>query len=235
MVRFSCMTWFVTPSGSPVRLSGPCGGISSERLAATCRGVGAPPHCSRQRCSPRPRWSGSRCARQITWFAALMLTVLGLGLLVTFLAGDTRFLLLEGSVLMVGVGVVLLLGAGWTPLTPSAGQTSQPGPAAALDELFGSRADLRRRFTVRAVTWGTGPLAESIARLPLVRVLLPRHDGGAVRCAAARNDPHPAGPECRSYAGCLARSEPCRARPVRGGGRPAAHLGGIGTGGVGAA
>lgn len=111
-------------------------------------------------------------SRQITWFAALMLTVFGFGLLLTFLAGDARFLLLKDSIVTAGVGTVFLLSAmSGRPLTLSASQTTQPWRAAALDELFRSRADVRRRFVVNAVVWGVGLLLESAARIPLVYTL----------------------------------------------------------------
>jgi intracellular septation protein A len=110
--------------------------------------------------------------RQITWFAALMLTVFGLGLLLTFLAGDARFLLLKDSIVTAGVGTVFLLSAVFgRPLTLSAAQTSQPWRAAELDEMFNRRADIRRRFVVSAIVWGVGLLLESVARIPLVYTL----------------------------------------------------------------
>jgi hypothetical protein len=110
--------------------------------------------------------------RQITWFAALMLTVFGLGLLLTFLAGDARFLLLKDSIVTAGMGTVFLLSATFGhPLTLSAAQTSQPWRAAELDEMFNRRPDIRRRFVVSAIVWGVGLLLESVARIPLVYTL----------------------------------------------------------------
>lgn len=110
--------------------------------------------------------------RQVTWFAAVMLTVFGLGLLLTFLAGDARFLLVKDSVVTAGVGLVFLLSAvHGRPLTLSAAQTSQPWNAAAIDDLFARRADVRRRVTLSAVVWGAGLLIESAVRIPLVYTL----------------------------------------------------------------
>lgn len=110
--------------------------------------------------------------RQVTWFAAVMLAVFGLGLLLTFVAGDARFLLLKDSVVTAGVGVVFLLSAAYgRPLTLSAAQTGQPWRAAAIDDLFRNRADVRRRFGVSAVVWGLGLLLESVVRIPLVYAL----------------------------------------------------------------
>lgn len=90
--------------------------------------------------------------RQVTWFAAVMLAVFGLGLLLTFLAGDARFLLLKDSIVTAGVGIVFLLSTlAGRPLTVSAAQTSQPWRAAAIDEMFRNRPDLRRRFVIPLV------------------------------------------------------------------------------------
>lgn len=110
--------------------------------------------------------------RQVTWFAALMLAVFGIGLLLTFVAGDARYLLLKESFVTAGVGVVFLLSAaGGRPLTLSAAQTSQPWRADAIDRLFRERRDLRRRFFVSSVVWGVGLLTESAVRVPLVYTL----------------------------------------------------------------
>lgn len=110
--------------------------------------------------------------RRVTWFAALLLAVFGLGLLASFLVGDARFLLLKDSLVTAGVGTVFLLSAAHgRPLTLSAAQTSQPWHAAALDALFDRRADVRRRFTVSAVVWGAGLLLEAGIRIPLVYAL----------------------------------------------------------------
>lgn len=109
--------------------------------------------------------------REITWFGALMLAVFGLGLLLTFVAGDVRFLLIKDSVVTSGVSLVFLLSAFGRPLTLSAAQTSQPWRAAALAEMYETRPDQRRRFVISSVVWGVGLLAESVVRIPLVLTL----------------------------------------------------------------
>jgi uncharacterized membrane protein len=110
--------------------------------------------------------------RQVTWFAAVMLAVFGIGLLLTFIAGDARFLLLKESFVTAGVGIVFLLSAfGGRPLTLSAAQTSQPWRADAIDRMFRERPDLRRRFFVSSIVWGVGLLIESAVRVPLVYTL----------------------------------------------------------------
>lgn len=110
--------------------------------------------------------------RQVTWFAAVMLAVFGLSLLLSFVSGDARFLLLKESFVTAGVGTVFLLSVlGGRPLTLSAAQTSQPWRAAAIDRMFRDRPDIRRRFFVSAVVWGVGLLIESAVRVPLVYTL----------------------------------------------------------------
>lgn len=110
--------------------------------------------------------------RQVTWFAAVMLAVFGLSLLLTFVAGDARFLLLKESFVTAGVGVVFLLSVlGGRPLTLSAAQTSQPWRADAIARLFHDHPDIRRRFFVSSVVWGVGLLIESAVRVPLVYTL----------------------------------------------------------------
>lgn len=110
--------------------------------------------------------------RQVTWFVAVMIAVFGLGLLLTFLAGDARVLLLKDSVVTASVGTVFLLSAvSGRPLTLAAAQTTQPWHAAALDDLFRRRADVRHRFVVSALVWGVGLLLESAVRIPLVYTL----------------------------------------------------------------
>lgn len=110
--------------------------------------------------------------RQVTWFAAVMLAVFGIGLLWTLATGDVRALLLKESVVTAGVGTVFLLSAVWgRPLTLSAAQTSRPGRADALAGLYRTRADVRRRFVVSALVWGAGLLIEAAVRVPLVATL----------------------------------------------------------------
>lgn len=110
--------------------------------------------------------------RRVTWFAAVMLAVFGTGLAWMLVTGDVRSLLLRESVVTAGVGTVFLLSAVWgRPLTLSAAQTSRPGRADALAELYRTRPDVRRRFVVSALVWGVGLVIEAAARVPLVTTL----------------------------------------------------------------
>ena len=110
--------------------------------------------------------------RRVTWFAAVMLAVFGLGLLWTFVAGDARALLLRDPVVTAGVGTVFLLSAAARrPLTLAAAKASRPGRAEALETLHRGRPDVRRRFLVSALVWGVGLLAAAVGHVVLVSTL----------------------------------------------------------------
>lgn len=110
--------------------------------------------------------------REVTWFAAVMLAVFGLGLALAFVGGDPRFLLVKDSFGTALVGLVFLasLVAG-KPLTLSAFQTWQPRQAAEMEELYRTIPPVRRTFRVSAVVWGVGLLLEAIVRIPLIYLL----------------------------------------------------------------
>ncbi len=110
--------------------------------------------------------------RQVTWFAAVMLAVFGLGLALAFVGGDPRFLLLKDSFGTGLVGLVFLasLFAG-KPLTLSAFQTWQPGRAREMEEHYRTIPMVRRSFRVSSTVWGVGLILEALARIPLIYTL----------------------------------------------------------------
>lgn len=111
-------------------------------------------------------------AREITWFAAVMLAVFGLGLALAFVGGDPRFLLVKDSFTTALVGLVFLgsLVAG-KPLTLSAFQTWQPHQAREMAELYRTLPPIRRMFRRSAAAWGVGLLLEATLRIPLIYLL----------------------------------------------------------------
>jgi hypothetical protein len=110
--------------------------------------------------------------REVTWFAAVMLGVFGLGLALAFVGGDPRFLLVKDSFGTALVGLVFLASLlGGKPLTLSAFQTWQPRQAAEMAELYRTIPPVRRTFRVSAVVWGIGLLVEAIVRIPLIYLL----------------------------------------------------------------
>ncbi|MDD7965587.1 VC0807 family protein [Actinomycetospora lemnae] len=119
----------------------------------------------------RLAWVAVR-TRRVTWFAALMLTVFGVGLALAFVDGDPRFLLVTDSFTTGLVGLVFLASLlGGTPLTLSAYQTSQPRRAREMAELYRTLPPVRRTFRVSAVVWGVGLLLLAIVRVPLIYLL----------------------------------------------------------------
>ncbi|MDD7939264.1 hypothetical protein PHK61_12645 [Actinomycetospora lutea] len=111
-------------------------------------------------------------ARQVTWFAAVMLAVFGLGLVLAFVGGDPRFLLVKDSFGTALVGLVFLasLAAG-KPLTLSAFQTWQPRGAQEMEEFYRTLPPIRTMFRRSAVVWGVGLLLEASLRIPLIYLL----------------------------------------------------------------
>ncbi|MEJ2870095.1 VC0807 family protein [Actinomycetospora sp. OC33-EN08] len=119
----------------------------------------------------RVAWVAVR-ARRITWFAALMVVVFGIGLVLSVVGGDARFLILKDSFTTGGVGLVFLVSLlGVRPLTFSAYRTWQPREAAELDAAWDSEPGIGRTFRISAVVWGVGLLAEAALRVPLVYAL----------------------------------------------------------------
>jgi hypothetical protein len=116
-------------------------------------------------------WVAAR-SRRITWFAAIMLGVFGVGTVLTFTGGDPRVLLLKDSATTAMIGAVFLVSLlGEHPLTLSAAQTWRPVRAQRLAELYRSEPAARRVFRVSALGWGVGLLGESVLRVPLIYLL----------------------------------------------------------------
>jgi hypothetical protein len=110
--------------------------------------------------------------RRITWFAAMMLAVFGVGLALAFVGGDPRFLLLKDSFSTAAIGIVFLASlAGAHPLTLSAAQTSKPAEAEDLAALYRTEPAARRAFRISALGWGLGLLAEATVRVPLIYLI----------------------------------------------------------------
>jgi hypothetical protein len=121
----------------------------------------------------RTLW-GSVRHRTLNQFATVMLLVYGIGLLLAFVSGDPKALLLRSSLVTAAVGAVFLVTAirGRRPLTLAAAQSFMPARAAALTDMYEGDPDVRKGFRFTSAVWGVGLLAEAVLRIPLV-VLLP--------------------------------------------------------------
>lgn len=110
--------------------------------------------------------------RTLNLFALVMLLVYGLSFVLALATGDPRLLLLKGSLITGGVGVVFLATAfGRRPLTLAASQMFEPGRADAIAEEFRTEPGARRGHRVSSTVWGVGLLAEALLRLPVIFLL----------------------------------------------------------------
>ena len=116
-------------------------------------------------------WDAAR-RRRLNLFATVMLVVFGVGLVLSLVSGDARFLLLQDSITLGAVALVFLVTSRWgTPLTLAAMQSSAPRRAAALAEAFRTDPEVRHGFRLSSAVWGGGLLAEALVRVPLIYLL----------------------------------------------------------------
>ena len=122
----------------------------------------------------RVAWGAAR-QRALNPFATVMLLVFGLGLVLSFVSGDPRFLLVKESFVTGAVGLTFLVTAlrGRRPLTLAAQQSWQPQQAAELAAEYRDEPEVRRAHRFVSSVWGFGLLAEAVVRVPLVFLLPP--------------------------------------------------------------
>jgi hypothetical protein len=105
-------------------------------------------------------------------FAMLMVIVFGLGLGLSFITGDPRFLLLKDSAITGGIGVsFVVLAALGHPLTLDAAKTWSPERAGEMDRDFRRNPAVHRWHLKVSVVWGAALIAEASTRAVLVYLL----------------------------------------------------------------
>jgi hypothetical protein len=111
--------------------------------------------------------------RAVNPFAMVMLIVFGLGLALSFVTGDARFLLVVKSLVTGAIGLVFLVTAlrGRRPLTLAAQQSWSPGTADELAEEYATNPYVRRGHRLSSTVWGLGLLTESLLRVLIVYLL----------------------------------------------------------------
>ena len=110
--------------------------------------------------------------RSLNLFATVMLVVFGLGVLLAFVSGDARFLLLKNSIVTGAVGLVFLGSVLWgTPLSLAASQSFQPARRDEIRRTYETEPLARHGHRVSSTVWGLGLLAEALVRVPLIYLL----------------------------------------------------------------
>lgn len=111
--------------------------------------------------------------RSFDGFAALLAGVLGVGLVLSLVTGDAKFLLLKESFGTATAAIVLLLSClSRTPMVLVAVRAgSSAAKRAEIDRLTDEVPGFRRAFTRMSAVWGVALLLEAAIRVPLVYTL----------------------------------------------------------------
>ncbi|MFI7677151.1 VC0807 family protein [Actinophytocola sp. NPDC049390] len=118
--------------------------------------------------APRIGWVAVR-HRKLDAVAALLTAVLAVGLALSLVSGDARFILVKES-----FGTAAAATARRDPLILVAVRAgAKPGKRAEIDRLCADVPTFRRAFVLMSVVWGIALLLEATARVPLVYLLSP--------------------------------------------------------------
>lgn len=114
--------------------------------------------------------------RRLDGFAAFLLAVFGVGLALSFITGDARFLLLKDSIGTAVAGLIFLgtCLVGRPLIFYAAKRTTgvnDPEREARWETRWQEEPALRRTFLVLSVGWGVGLLIEAVLRVPLIYLL----------------------------------------------------------------
>ncbi|WP_199435208.1 VC0807 family protein [Qaidamihabitans albus] len=117
-------------------------------------------------------WAAVR-QRSFDGFAALLATVLGVGLALSFVTGDPRFLILKESFATGAAALIMLAScASHAPLVLVAVRAgSGAAKRAEIDRLCAELPGFRRAFVRMTAVWGLALLLEAALRVPLVYLL----------------------------------------------------------------
>ena len=121
--------------------------------------------------------------RRFNPFSALMLAVFGVGLLLAFVTGDPKLIILKDSVFtgIVGIAFLLSLVIG-RPLTLEARRSWSPKEAAEIDEAWRTNAAARHGYRVTSLVWGREHARRGLAaRDPGLPVAGERHGRAVYR------------------------------------------------------
>jgi hypothetical protein len=110
--------------------------------------------------------------RKFQLFSAVMVGVFTVGIVLSFLTGDARFLLAKESAGTGVAGIAFLVSCViGRPLIYYAALRMQPAKEAEFAQRWREQPGFRRTFTVLSLGWGAGLLFEALLRIPLVFLL----------------------------------------------------------------
>lgn len=114
-------------------------------------------------------------SRKFDIFAAVMLGVFLVGLGLSFLTGDAKFLLIKESFAtgIAGLAFIVSCFVG-RPLIYHAAlrmQEGDPARAAEFERKWSDLPEFRHNFRIMSTVWGAGLLFDAVARIPLVLTL----------------------------------------------------------------
>lgn len=114
-------------------------------------------------------------ARKFDVFAGVMCGVFGIGLLLSFMTGDARFMVAKESLATGAAGIAFLVSCFvGRPLIYHAAlrmRAGKPEEIAEFQTKWDTLPQFRRVFVVCSAVWGCGLLAEALLRIPLVFIL----------------------------------------------------------------
>jgi hypothetical protein len=110
--------------------------------------------------------------RTFDLFAAFLMAIFGVSLVLSFLTGSARFLLIRES-FGTGIAGLLFLGSCFIgrPLIYYAAKRMQLDGGARFAEMWPTNPEFRRNFQIMTAVWGAGMLFEAVVRIPLVFLL----------------------------------------------------------------
>ncbi len=110
--------------------------------------------------------------RRFDGFAAFMLAEFGVGLGFALLTGDARFLVAKESFSTAIAGLIFLATCTFgRPMIWHAAARFRPEARSELDRLWRGSPGFRRTFRMLTIGWGTGMLAEAVARVVVAYTL----------------------------------------------------------------
>ncbi|MET0235390.1 MAG: VC0807 family protein [Kibdelosporangium sp.] len=111
--------------------------------------------------------------RSFNGVAAVLTAVLAIGLVLSFVTGDARFILVKESFGTAAAALILLASCATSkPLVLTAVRAgSSPAKRAEIDQLCAQIPQFRRAFVLMSAVWGAGLLVEAVLRIPLVYTL----------------------------------------------------------------